>query len=65
MGFDGHERRRVQGGPADPPSFGFNALPGGFAVDKGQSGTLEDEALFWTANGMTTDQRQQQSAYPV
>jgi len=44
-----------QGGPVDPPKFGFNALPGGFALDKGQSGSLEDEALMWTAKGDTKD----------
>lgn len=45
-----------QGGPSDPPSFGFNGLPGGFALDDDQSGSYEDEALFWTAKGATSDQ---------
>jgi uncharacterized protein (TIGR02145 family) len=45
-----------EGGPTDAPSFGFNVLPGGFALDMRQGGTLGDEALFWTAKGTTTDQ---------
>ncbi|HYP90437.1 MAG TPA: FISUMP domain-containing protein, partial [Polyangiaceae bacterium] len=31
-----------QFGPTEPPSFGFNGLPGGFALDGRQSGGLED-----------------------
>lgn len=41
--------------PDVDPEYGFNALPGGWALDDPTSGTLGDDTSFWTA---TTDEDQ-------